>query len=213
MMFDALDEELTTDDIVTREKVMDKEFVKLVQAACKENNIPRAIELTKLLHYTTAFDFVIQIADFYHLPGLREKMTTIKADREVAEDRLILARSKRRRWLKTDPPLRQLAEASKAPLRYDPLADTRPPPVVERPGMARVTVPIVESTRYSSLAPQTQTQEPSSRDEPNVLDSSLSDDGKRKRANEDSYSTDLSMPPPKQSLLNSDSLPSDSDFF
>ena len=86
-MFDLLEEELTTDDIVTREKAMDKEFVKLVQTACKENNIPRAIELTKLLYYTSAFHFVIQIADFYHLPGLREKMSLIKAEREEAEDR------------------------------------------------------------------------------------------------------------------------------
>ena len=201
LMFDALDEELTTDDIVAREKAMDKEFAKLIQAACKENNIPRAIELSKLLHYTTAFDFIIQIADFYHLPGLKEKMATIKADREEAEDRLILARSKRRRWLKSDPPLRQLAETSKFPSRYDPLADTRPPPVVERPGMARVTVPIVESTRYSSLAPQTLTQEQSSWDDPPVVNTHLSEDGKRKRTpNEDPYPSELSMPPPKQSF-------------
>src|SRR5260221_178232 len=78
MVFDSLEEELTTDDIVTREKAMDKEFVKLVQSACKENNMPRAIELTKLLHYTSAFDFVIQIPEFYNLPGLKSKMCFTK---------------------------------------------------------------------------------------------------------------------------------------
>lgn len=196
MMFDSLDEELTTDDIVTREKTMDKEFVKLVQAACKENNIPRAIELTKLLHYTTAFDFVIQIADFYHLPGLKEKMGLIKSEREEAEDRLILARSKRRRWLKPEPPLRELGVSSKSTTRFDPLGDCRPPPVVERPGMARVTVPIIETTRYRSLAPSSQTQVSSSP----VGSSPLGDTKRKREIDEDSYVlSELPMPPPKQS--------------
>ena len=202
MMFDSLEEELTTDDIVTREKAMDKEFVKLVQAACKENNTPRAIELTKLLHYISAFDFVIQIADFYHLPGLKERMSLIKAEREEAEDRLILARSKRRRWLKPDPPLRQLAGTSTSMMRFDPLGDSRPPPAIERPGMARVTVPIIETTRYSSLAPPSQTPGRSSWAESTTVGSSPPGDTKRKRDQiEDSFtSSELLMPPPKQSL-------------
>lgn len=201
MMFDSLEEDLTTDDIVTREKAMDKEFVKLVQAACKENNIARAVEVTKLLHYTTAFDFVIQIADFYHLPGLKEKFCSIKAEREETEDRLILARSKRRRWLKPEPPLRQLATSSISNTRFDPLGDSRPPPVIDRPGMARVTTPFLEKTRYSSMAPSSQPQDQPSWAEATVVGSSPLCDAKRKRdIEEDSYTpSELPMPPPKQS--------------
>ena len=198
MMFDALDEELTTGDIVSREKAIDKEFVKLVQAACKENNLSRAIELTKLLHHTTAFDFVIQIADFYHLPGLKEKMVAIKAVRE-AEDRLTLARNKRRQWLRPDAPVRQLVEPLTSMSRFDPLADNRPPPMIERPGMARVTVPIIEKPWYNSLAPPTRTQDPTPSDDLTMADSSPSMDVKRKRDPQDDPYSVSELPPPKQS--------------
>jgi len=120
---------------------------------------------------------------------------------------LIVARNKRRRWLKPEPPLRQLAESStSSSSRFDPLGDVRPPPVIERPGMARVTVPIIETTRYSSLAttpvPNTisQTQESSTWDDPLTMESPPPADSKRKRTEiEESFpSSDFSMPPPKQ---------------
>ncbi|CAA7260577.1 unnamed protein product [Cyclocybe aegerita] len=201
MIFDTLDDELTTDDIVAREKTMDIEFVKLIQAACKANNIPRAIELTKLLHNTMAFESVIKIADFYHLPGLKEKMILIKAEREEMEDRLILARNKRRRWLKPEPPLRQLAQPIASSSRFDPLGDSRPPPVIERPGMARVTKPIIETSRFSSVVPQSQATDVSAWEDSTVTDFPPVDT-KRKRAEiEESFpSSDFSMPPPKQKV-------------
>ena len=60
-------------------------------------------------------------------------------------------RNKRRRWLKPDPPLRQLGDVGQyGGARYDPLGDTRPPPPVERPGLARVTKPVIEKTVFSS---------------------------------------------------------------
>ena len=194
ILMDGLDDELTTDDILSREKAMDKEFILLIQMACKSDNIPRAIELTKLLHHDVSFDAAMKIADFYHLVGLREKIAIIKADRKETEDRLILARNKRRRWLKAEPPLRQLVEPTIATSRFDPLGDSRPPPTIERPGMARVTVPVIEKTRYSSVVP-TQTPEQPTWDQL-TADSPPSTDSKRKRVELESFPSS-DMPPPK----------------
>ncbi|PPQ90540.1 hypothetical protein CVT25_015854 [Psilocybe cyanescens] len=200
MELDSLDDELTTDDIVTREKAMDRELIQLIQVACKAGNAPRAIELTKLLHHTAIVDAAMKVADFYHLPGLMEKMGIIKAKREEEEDRFIVARNKRRRWLKPEPALRQVAESSTSSSRFDPLGDVRPPPAIQRPGMARVTVPRIETTRYSSHASSANsTQERSGWDDSTIADSPPSE-SKRKRidAEESFPSSDISMPPPKQ---------------
>ncbi|KAF9010688.1 hypothetical protein BDQ17DRAFT_1234391 [Cyathus striatus] len=199
---DSLDEELTTDEIASRERAIDKEFIILIQAACKSDNIPRAIELTKLLHYTTAFDAASKIADFYHLVGFKEKVEMLKAEREEAEDRMIAARNKRKRWLKPDTQIREIAPATSArSSRLDPLSDVRPPPPIERPGMARVTVPVIEKSRYSSVAPSPSlTPSRSSEDEQTLTESPVSIEIKRKRSDLDDPSgiPDLSMPPPKQ---------------
>ena len=204
MLMDCLDDELTTDDIFSREKAMDKEFILLIQMACKSDNIPRAIELTKLLHHNVSFDAAMKIAEFYHLVGLKEKIAIIKADREETEDRLILARNKRRRWLKAEPPLRQLVAPTIATSHFDPLGDTRPAPAIERPGMARVTVPVIEKTRYSSVVPSTQTPEQPTWDQL-TADTPPSTESKRKRVDlEVSFpSSDIPMmPPPKISKIN-----------
>ena len=206
-MLDSLDDELTTDDIVTREKALDKELIVLFQGACKANNIPRAIELVNLSHYTSALDAAIKLAEFYRLVGLKEKIAMIKSEREETEDRLTLARNKRRRWLRPEPPLRQVAESSTSASRFDPLGDVRPPPMIERPGMARVTVPVIETTRYSSLAPTlvpnttSLTQETPTWDNSQLMESPPPTDSKRKRAEIDESfpSSDFPMPPPKQS--------------
>ena len=193
---DCLDDELTTDDIISREKAMDKEFILLIQMACKSDDIPRAIELTKLLHHNVSFDAAMKIANFYHLVGLKEKIAIIKADREETEDRLILARNKRRHWLKAVPPVRQLAAPTIATSHFDPLGDSRPPLTIERPGMARVTVPVIERTRYSSAIPSTQTPERSTWDDSLAPDTPPSTDGKRKYADLESFPSS-DMPPPK----------------
>lgn len=209
-MLDCLDDELTTDEIVSREIALDKELIKLIQTAAKENNVPRFLEVSRLLHHTASFDSAVKVAEFYHLVGLKEKLGMIKADREESEDRLIVARNKRRRWMKPDPPLRQIAEPSTASSsRFDPLGDTRPPPVIIRPGMARVSKPIIETTRYSSQAPSTTTyapsQEQTSWDNPGLGESPPPAESKRKRveveAEESFPSSDFSAmpPPPKQS--------------
>lgn len=201
---DSLDDELTTDEIVARERAIDKEFIQLIQAACKADNAPRAIELTRLLHHTPSFDAAIKIADFYHLVGLAEKLQTLKTDREQREDRLVAARNKRRRWLKPDAAPREVQNfdvASSSRSRFDPLGDERPPPSIQRPGMARVTVPIIEPTRYTSMAPPSRDDFSSA--PPSSAPSPTSQDGKRKRDEaEDPFrqnDSDFSMPPPKQS--------------
>jgi len=85
--------------------------------------------------------------------------------------------------------------------RVDLLGDIGPPPAIERPGMARVTVPVIETTRYSSVAPrapQNGEAEMSLPSSPN----SMSGEGKRKRvdAEDDVFTSSLPMapPPPKQ---------------
>ncbi|KNZ76661.1 Minichromosome loss protein 1 [Termitomyces sp. J132] len=202
---DSLDEELTTDDILKREHAMDREFIILIQAACKADNVPRAIELTKLLHNISSFDSAMKISDFYHLVGLREKIAILKADREENEDRLVAARDKRRRWLKPDPPLRELLPTNDSGTnsRTNLLGDVRPPPTIERPRLTRVTTPVVETTRYSSVAPLLV---------PSIDGSSFTDDvdipvsvcssadGKRKRTEVEDSEYSFPTPPSKQKV-------------
>ncbi|KAG6818356.1 hypothetical protein H0H93_005614, partial [Arthromyces matolae] len=208
MAQDLLDEELTTDDILKREHAMDKEFIMLIQAACKADNVPRAIELAKLLHNNGSFDSAMKIADFYHLVGLREKIAMLKAEREENEDRRLAARDKRRRWLKPDPPIREVQSSHiyGGSERADPLGDERRPPPVERPRLARVTVPVVESTRFSSVAPSSSfTPAKEGYSSANDLDSpgSTYADAKRKRVETEEVDSSFpTPPPPKQKTTN-----------
>ncbi|KAH6897631.1 hypothetical protein BKA70DRAFT_1438227 [Coprinopsis sp. MPI-PUGE-AT-0042] len=205
---DALDDDLTTDDIATREQAIDKEFILLIQGACKAGNTARALELVKLLHNIPSYDASVAIANFYNLHGLKEKIEYLKQEKEESEDRLIIARNKRRRWMKPDQPPRQLAVGTNGyGGRYDPLGDTRPPPQIERPGLGRVTKPVIEKTRFSSQIPpssasashrQSSPPEPSSSwlDDESMRDSPPPAE-KRKRDEVEDVSASTSMPPPK----------------
>ncbi|KAG7091059.1 hypothetical protein E1B28_010116 [Marasmius oreades] len=193
MALDALDEELTTVDITTRERSIDKEFIQLIQGACKEENIARAIELAKLLHNISSLDAAIQLAGFYNMHGLKEKFKLLKADREENNDRLEVAREKRRRWMRVDPPVRKLAslESTTTHIFSNPLQDFGPPPAISRPGLSRAA-PVAENTRRSSKT-VTSSEE--------TFSDQLQVDAKRKRPEEDladDMDTEFSMPLLKQ---------------
>lgn len=147
----------------------------------------------------------------------------MKVQKEENEDRLVVARNKRRRWLKPDPPMRQLAAppsnyngytnggSTFSGGRFDPLADVRPPPQIERPGISRVTKPVIEKTRFTSMAASTQagSAAPSSSalpwtdDQQTLMTDSPTQAEKRKRdeVEDDDGSfrgaRDMSMAPPK----------------
>lgn len=198
MARDNLDEELTTQDIVTREHALDKELIKLIQGSCKSDNSTRALELTKLLHNLSSIDSAIKVASFYHLKSVEDKMRSLKAVREDEDDRAEVAREKRRRWNKVDEPVRQLASSSLAsefsrPAK--PFQDFGPPAAVPRPGLTRA---IPSTERFSSIVPSESISSawdtvPSSPPLPPV---------KRKRddplAPSDSFtqSSDFELPPP-----------------
>ncbi|KAJ7577048.1 hypothetical protein C8J56DRAFT_378653 [Mycena floridula] len=153
MAMDSLDDELTSQDVITRERSMDKEFLLLIQAACKVGNTARALELAKLIHHDPAMNASIKMADFFHLSGLKEKLTILRNSRQEKEDRYTEAREKRRRWNKSEPALRHLPEQQQAESRPKPFQDFGPPPTIPRPGLSRAT-PAVETTRFSSMAPE-----------------------------------------------------------
>ena len=200
MRRDELGDELITDDIAKREMAMDKEFIRLIQSACKTDNIPRAIEVCRLLHHTVSFDMAVKVANFYHLTGLREKIEILKADRED-EDRLEIARDKRRQWAKPDRPPRILPSSRDERLSSTkPLQDFSKPPAIHRPGLDRVT-PYVERTRYSAESHSKNRSDST----PGLFTSSP--EGKRKRGETDDPGlvespkrrvvSDIAPPPPK----------------
>jgi len=202
---DNLDEELTTQDIVSREHALDKELIKLIQAACKSDNVSRALELTKLLHNMASIDSAMKVANFYHLKGVEEKMRILKQVKEDDDDRLEVAREKRRRWNKVDEPLRRLPTSEvnqQAFQQPKPFQDFGPPAAVPRPGLSRA-LPSAESSRLPSLAPESIS---SSWNE--LSPSSPGGSGKRKRDEplpEESFASqsDFEAPPPKLSTCSS----------
>lgn len=72
-------------DISRAELSIDKALLQLIQTACKADKLSRALDLATLLTSTNSIESAAQIANFYHLPGLKEKISAL---REVKEDEL-----------------------------------------------------------------------------------------------------------------------------
>ena len=145
-------DELTSDEIATKELELDKVLIQLIQNACKNDKLPRVLDLVKMLHHTTSFDMAAKVAGFYHLIGLQEKIEMLKVDREeggdgddeYGVDPREVARRNRTQWrgegLGTVPPPRQIGESSRS-AGYNgarkAFQDFGPPPAIHRPGLTR----------------------------------------------------------------------------
>lgn len=196
---DGLEEdELTTDDIARRELALDKELIQLIQNACKNDRLARALDLTKLLHHTASFDMAIKVAGFYHLIGLQEKMEALKEDRED-NDRLVSARDKRRERAMNFTAVPAPRMPAPEPSRPKPFQDFRPPPTIHRPGLERAT-PASDPSR--TTGPSRLRANNAARAEINDFQSTAADfggdysyepspDGKRKRSEEPIPSLDV----------------------
>ncbi|KII92369.1 hypothetical protein PLICRDRAFT_102810 [Plicaturopsis crispa FD-325 SS-3] len=185
---DNLGDALTTDAITRRELALDKELIQLIGLACKADKLPRALELTQLLHLTPSFDMAIRVAQFYHFPGLEEKMEAVKAERTREDTRAERARRKRREYQSdaelVPPPLRLPADGPSSRARgFD---DFGPPPKIERPGWGQAK-PAVETTKFTKKAPrENDSRAASVFGEPSGSGSASPLDGKRKRDREES---------------------------
>lgn len=182
---------------------MDKEFIQLIQAACKATNAARAIELVKLLHMNNSFAHASKIADFYHMTGLKERIELIKATREENEDIHVIAREKRQRWTKPDAPRRLTESNDVAPSTHSkPFQAFGPPAPISRPGLSRATPIVVEPTQFTSVTPSTvaATQLDPSFDEESMTTESPPG-SKRKRDAIDVSTQDSFAPASKQSTV------------
>ena len=132
---DALGDEDPPDELLARELALDKELVQLIQTACKNDKLPRALELTRMLHHTSSFDMAAKVAAFYRLVGLQEKMQVLK------EDRIASGRPRPRDWARDyDPVLPPRLPPADVPRSGSKaFQDFGPPSAVNRPGLARAT--------------------------------------------------------------------------
>jgi chromosome transmission fidelity protein 4 len=134
---DALGDEDVPDEILARELALDKELVQLIQTACKNDKLPRALELTRMLHHTSSFDMAVKVAGFYRLLGLQEKMMVLK------DDRITDGRPRRRDWARDYdpvlPPRLPPADVPRGDGGSRAFQNFGPPAAVHRPGLARAT--------------------------------------------------------------------------
>jgi chromosome transmission fidelity protein 4 len=141
---DALGDELTTQDIGTRETELDIEIIKLLGKACSSNvdrptRQARALDLVRMIHNPAIFPSAIKLAQFYKLRGLEDRINQLKDLREE-EDRQHTARDRRREWagdVAAVPPPRNLVQTITNVNGARAFGDFAPPPASSRLGLAR----------------------------------------------------------------------------
>ena len=174
---DALGDEDAPNEILARELALDKELVQLIQTACKNDKLPRALELTRMLHHTSSFDMAVKVAGFYRLVGLQEKMEALK------DDRIAHGRPRQRDWARDyDPVLSPHLPPADVPRGGGSKAfqNFGPPATVHRPGLARAT---------PSLNPDTDDLDDRSDGHIHAA-TAATGEGKRKRVDNDGFAYD-----------------------
>ncbi|WRT64744.1 uncharacterized protein IL334_001678 [Kwoniella shivajii] len=68
--------------IKEKEVALDKEYLQLVQIACKADNLQRALDVVRLMHNSGTIEAAAKVAAFYHLPGLQERIVSVKTEKE-----------------------------------------------------------------------------------------------------------------------------------
>lgn len=174
-------------------------IIKLIQGACKADKAPRVLELTRRLHFTHSIAAASQLAGFYKLIGLQEKIDAIKRWREDGPSPAEVARERKRRLEQEDAYM----ERPKLFQNFDP------PPKIARPGLTR-SAGVVERSEFTSS--NTPDRLFNVRHAP-IPTRSASPDGKRKRDEVDDFElngsdadakrravveTDTSIPSPKR---------------
>lgn len=186
---DSLGDELTSSELDKREVELDKLIIKLIQAACKADKAPRVLELTRRLHFTHSIAAASQLAGFYKLIGLQEKIDAIKRWRENEPNPVEEAREWRR----------QLKQEDAYMERPKLLQNFNPPPKIERPGLARSAGHVEHSEFTSSNAPvglfNARDSQPVTR--------SASPDVKRKRDETDDFASNGSDADAKRRVVGS----------
>ena len=114
---DARHAGLPAGEAFAHEMTADKASLQLIQLACKADRHARALDAARRLHSTRTLDAALQIAAFFHLPSLAERMGALRAP---LADRALQADEESRRWC--DPSARG-GPAYSAPL--PPIPDER----------------------------------------------------------------------------------------
>ena len=206
---DALGDDDPPDEVLARELALDKELVQLIQTACKNDKLPRALELTRMLHHTSSFDMAAKVAAFYRLVGLQEKMQALK------EDRAVSGRPRPRDWARdydpVPPPRLPPADVPRSGSRA--FQDFGPPSTVHRPGLARATPglpPLPKDDVYSggnedyasaAAGPSESKRKRTENDSIAYRDSALHENTKRRAVEDDEAASLLLRPKPSPRVL------------
>ncbi|KIJ67758.1 hypothetical protein HYDPIDRAFT_147689 [Hydnomerulius pinastri MD-312] len=184
---DALGDELTSSELDKREIELDKSIIKLIQAACKADKAPRVLELARRLHFTHSIAAASQLAGFYKLIGLQEKIEAIKRWREEGPTPVEAARERRR----------ELDQEDAYMARPKPFQNFNPPPKIERPGLTR-SAGVVEHTEFTASNATARAVRARVAQTPAR---STSPDGKRKRDEEEDFASNGFEAEPKRRAL------------